>query len=221
MTPVRVLVADDQPVVRQGLRVILAAAGLEVVGEAADGEEAVALAARRRPDVVLMDVRMPGVDGIEATRRIVAAGDGPAVLVVTTFDLDEHLFAALRAGAAGFVLKHAEPGELVQAVREVAAGHGLVAPELTRRLIARFAALAPDPEDEARVAGLADRERAVLELLAAGWTNAQIGRALHLEESTIKRHVTRVLEHLGARNRAEAVHLAHRGGVRPADRFPR
>ena len=211
-----VLLVDDQPVVRGGFRVILGSApDIDVVGEAGDGHEALALVGRRRPDVVLMDVRMPRMDGLEATRRIAAgaAGRPPGVLVVTTFDLDEYVFGALRAGAAGFLLKDVQPAQLIDAVRLVAGGQGLVAPAVTRRLIAEFASLSTARGSGAALADLSAREREILEHMVAGGTNAQIAAALTIEESTVKSHVTRVLAKLGARNRVQAVIIAYEHGL--------
>jgi DNA-binding NarL/FixJ family response regulator len=216
MTAIRVLVADDETVVRRGLRAILQVEpDIEVVGEAADGMEAVALARRRGADVVLMDVRMPRMDGLAATRLLAnpAAGEPIDVLVVTTFDLDDVVFAALRAGAAGFLLKSAEPDELVDAVRTVAGGHGLIAPEVTRRLIGEFAASAPRPDGDPRVESLTPREREVLLLVARGLSNAQVARELVLEESTVKKHVANVLSKLDLTSRAQAVVFSYEHGV--------
>ena len=218
---VRVVVADDQAVVRAGFRTILQAEpDLVVVGDAADGAAAVAVARRTRPDLVLMDVRMPGVDGIAATRALAgpAVPDPVPVLVVTTFDLDEYVFAALRAGASGFLLKDVEPDELVAAVRVVAGGHGLVAPRVTRRLIAEFARCAPPPgaarPAPARLlAGLTEREREILVLVAAGRSNGEIAAALVLSRSTVKTHVGNVLAKLGCRDRVQAVIWAYEHGV--------
>ncbi len=222
-----VLIADDQAIVRSGFRVLLESEpGIEIVGEAADGREAVALARRRRADVVLMDVRMPHMDGIAATRAL-AGPDVPAderveVIVITTFDLDEHVFGALRAGAAGFLLKDAQPEVLVDAIHAVAAGKGLIDREVTRRLIARFAELAPDPERGAALGALSERERDVLLHLAAGRSNAEIARVLVVEESTVKSHVSAVLAKLGLRSRVQAVILAYESGlVTPGGRGPR
>jgi DNA-binding NarL/FixJ family response regulator len=209
---IRVLLADDHQLVRTGFRVILEMEpDMEVVGEAADGGAAVELAFRLEPDVVLMDVEMPGVNGLEATRRIAAEG-GPSVLILTTFDHDDYLFEALQAGASGFLLKNGTPEALIEAVRVVAAGDALLAPAITRRVIAAFSA------PRARVAGvrldeLTPREHEVLVLLAGGATNAEIAAALHLGETTVKTHVSRVLMKLGARDRTQAVVLAYELGV--------
>jgi DNA-binding NarL/FixJ family response regulator len=217
--PIRVLLADDHRLVRTGFRVILEIEDdIEVVGEAADGAEAVELAARHAPDVVLMDVEMPGLDGLAATRRIAAAA-GPSVLILTTFDRDDYLFAALRAGASGFLLKNSSPEALVEAVRVIARGDALLAPEITRRVIAAFApprpADAPAPSFTAPVAlgELTPREYEVLIALAGGATNAEIAAALHLGETTVKTHVSRVLTKLGARDRTQAVVMAYEMGV--------
>jgi len=216
MTLIRVLLADDQAVVRRGLRTILEAeADIEVVGEAVDGVEAVALARRRAADIVLMDVRMPRMDGLAATRLLAhpATGTPIDVLVVTTFDLDEIVFAALRAGAAGFLLKSAEPEVLAEAVRTVARGQGLISPEVTRRLISEFAASAPQPRADPRVDALTPREREVLMLMARGLSNADVGRELVLEASTVKKHVANVLAKLDLSSRAQAVVFAYEHGL--------
>ncbi|HEU0101727.1 MAG TPA: response regulator transcription factor [Mycobacteriales bacterium] len=213
---IRVVLADDQAVVRAGFRTILSAEpDLEVVGEASDGAEAVRVARRTRPDVVLMDVRMPGTDGIRATAELAGPGvpDPVAVLVVTTFDLDEYVFGALRAGASGFLLKDVEPDEVVAAVRLVAAGQGLVAPAVTRRLIAEFARVPPLRADTARLNRLTVRERDTLVLLAAGLSNAEIAAALMVTPSTVKTHVGGLLTKLGCRDRVQAVVFAYENGV--------
>jgi DNA-binding NarL/FixJ family response regulator len=208
---VRLLIADDQAVVRSGFRALLEdEPDIEIVGEAEDGIQAVALARRRAANVVLMDVRMPRMDGIEATRAL--ADDAVDVLVVTTFDLDEYVFGALRAGAAGFLLKDAPPEVLVEAIRTVGRGHGLIAPEVTRRLIARFAAVSPR-ERAAGLEDLSERERQVLMLVAHGHTNAEIGRELGVEETTVKTHVSAVLAKLGLHRRVEAVIYAYETGL--------
>jgi DNA-binding NarL/FixJ family response regulator len=216
MTRIRVLLADDQAVVRRGLRTILEAEpDMEIVGEAADGVEAVALAHRRAADIVLMDVRMPRMDGLAATRLLAhpATGAPIDVLVVTTFDLDEVVFAALRAGAAGFLLKSAEPEALVEAVRTVARGQGLISPDVTRRLISEFAASAPQPHIDERVDTLTPREREVLMLMARGLSNADVARELVLEASTVKKHVANVLSNLDLSSRAQAVVFAYEHGL--------
>ncbi len=214
--PIRVLLADDHQLVRTGFRVILEIEDdIEVAGEASDGRQAVDLARRLRPDVVLMDVEMPGMDGLEATRRITAE-DGPSVLILTTFDRDEYLFAALQAGASGFLLKNGTPEALTEAVRVLARGDALLAPEITRRVIAAFArpgVPAGAGHDTRKLADLTPREHEVLVLLAGGATNAEIAAALHLGETTVKTHVSRVLMKLGARDRTQAVVLAYELGV--------
>ena len=213
---IRVLLADDHRLVRTGFRVILEIEDdIDVVGEASDGRQAVDLARQLRPDVILMDVEMPGMDGLEAT-RVITAEDGPSVLILTTFDRDEYLFAALQAGASGFLLKNGTPEALTEAVRVLARGDALLAPEITRRVIAAFArpgvAAAPGP-DARRLGDLTPREHEVLVLLAGGATNAEIAAALHLGETTVKTHVSRVLMKLGARDRTQAVVLAYELGV--------
>jgi DNA-binding NarL/FixJ family response regulator len=216
MTAIRVLLADDQALVRRGLRTILGAEpDIEIVGDAADGVEAVALAHRRGADLVLMDIRMPRMDGLAATRLLThpATGTPIDVLVVTTFDHDEVVFAALRAGAAGFLLKSAEPEALVEAVRTVARGQGLISPEVTRRLITEFAGSAPQPQVDPRVDALTPREREVLLLMARGLSNADVGRELVLEPSTVKKHVANVLSKLDIRSRAQAVVFAYEHGL--------
>ncbi|GEJ98543.1 response regulator [Streptomyces sp. NPDC003388] len=213
-----VLVVDDQPLQRYGFRMLLdSVPGTEVVGEAAHGAEAVRKAAGLRPDVVLMDVRMPGMDGIEATRRIVATGDRSRVLVLTTFDLDEYVYAALRAGASGFLLKDARPDELLAGIRAVAAGDAVIAPTLTRRLLHEFARLVPPGADgtggDARLSALTDREREILVAVGKGWTNSEIAARFVLSESTVKTHVGRVLSKIGARDRVQAVIFAYDHGL--------
>ncbi|GAA1402025.1 response regulator [Catellatospora coxensis] len=213
---IRILVADDHRLVRTGFRVILETEDdLTVVGEAADGEQAVALAASTAPDVVLMDVEMPGVDGLEATRRITGAGDGPAVLILTTFDRDDYLFAALQAGASGFLLKNGSPEALIEAVRVLARGDALLAPEITRRVIAKFArpVAAPPAGSAQELKELTPREYEVLVLLAGGATNAEIATRLFLGEATVKTHVSRVLAKLRLRDRTQAVVFAYEHGV--------
>ena len=217
MSPVRVLLADDQQLVRAGFRALLDDAGdIEVVGEAGNGLEAVELARSARPDVVLMDIRMPVLDGLEATRRIVADEllAGVRVLVLTTFELDEYVYAALRAGASGFLLKDTPPADLLAAIRVVAAGDALLAPAVTRRLIAEFARRPePSPVTPAALAGLTDREREVLALVARGLTNAEIADRLVVSVATAKTHVSRVLAKLQARDRAQLVMLAYETGL--------
>lgn len=211
-----VVLADDQPLVRTGLRMILSSEpDIEVVGEAANGAEAVALCLRTHPDVVLMDVRMPELDGIEATRRLGAAKDPPKVLVLTTFDLDDIVYDALRAGASGFLLKDAPEDRLTSAIRVVAEGGSLFAPSVTRRLIEEFSRRTP-AERRPSVDGLTDRETEVLVQIARGLSNAEIAAALFVSENTVKTHVARVLMKLGLRDRVQAVVLAYESGlVRP------
>ena len=211
----RVLLVDDEPLVRVGFSMVLEAQeDLVVVGQAGDGARAVALARELRPDVVVMDVRMPGVDGVEATRRIVAEGLPSRVLVLTTFDLDEYAFAALRAGASAFLLKNAEPAELLRAVRAVARGDAVVSPRVTRRLLDTLAHRLPTgtPPDP-RVASLTDREREVLRAVARGESNAEIAAGLVLSELTVKTHVARILGKLGLRDRTQAAVFAHHHGL--------
>lgn len=221
--PIRVLVCDDQSVVRAGYVTILSAQpDMEVVGEASNGAIAVAAAQRLRPDVVVMDIQMPVVDGIEATRRLAGpAVDGPAaprVLIVTTFNLDEYVYQALRAGASGFVLKDAPTAELIGAVRTVAAGQSLLAPAVTRRLIGRYAGrIRPsdpaEPDAGDPLSGITPREREVLSLIAAGMSNAEIAGALFLSAETVKTYVSRILGKLGLRDRVQAVVFAYQEGL--------
>lgn len=212
----RVLLADDQDLVRAGFRVILGMEDdIEVTGEAGDGLAAVDLATRLRPDVVLMDVQMPGIDGLEATRRILGAADAGAevkVVILTTFDREDYLFEALRAGASGFLLKNASPEDLVDAVRVVARGDALLSPEVTRRVIARFSTAAR-PVPAHRPPELTDREFEVLVQLARGASNAEIAAELYLGEATVKTHVSRVLTKLGLRDRTHAVVFAYERGI--------
>ncbi|MGW4621979.1 response regulator [Streptomyces sp. NPDC004592] len=219
---VRLLIADDQMMVRQGFTVLLnARPGIEVVGQAVDGEEAVAMVAELAPDVVLMDIRMPGLGGIEATRRITADAPHPRVLVLTTFDLDEYVYDALRAGASGFLLKDASADQLAEAVRVVAAGDALLAPGITRRLIAEFSRLtdAPRAPLKQRVGDLTERETEVLALIAQGLSNAEIAGSLVVAEQTVKTHVGRILVKLGLRDRTQAAVFAYESGlVRPSGR---
>jgi DNA-binding NarL/FixJ family response regulator len=222
---VRILIADDQALVRAGFRMILEAQpDLEVIGEAADGETAVRLALRGRPDVILMDIRMPGLDGLEATRRLMspdaqpASAPRPRIVILTTFDLDEYVYAALQAGACGFLLKDVSPEHLVGAVRTVAAGDALLAPSITRRLVERFArpavaaSVGADPDLDG-LASLTSRETEVLGLLARGMSNAEIAAALVVSEATVKSHVAAILAKLGLHNRAQAVVIAYESGV--------
>jgi len=215
--PPRVLVADDHALVRSGIVGLLEAADIEVVAEAGDGKAAVDAAARSEPDVVLMDIRMPVMDGIEATRLIRERPDAPNVLVLTTFDLDEYVYRALRVGASGFLLKDTPPDRLIDGVHTVARGEALLAPALTRRLIERYLAapppgsVAPEPDS-----ALTPREREVWLLIAEGCSNLEIGRRLYLSEATVKAHVTRLLAKLGLRDRVQAVVAAYESGlVRP------
>ena len=221
---IRVVVANDQPVVRTGFAMILdAQSDIAVVGQAEDGERAVELGRWLRPDVVLMDIRMPRMDGIEATRRLLGSGreDGLRVLVLTTFDLDDYVYAALRAGASGFLLKDATGDELVGAVRVVAAGDGLLAPSVTRRLIREFARQGRPAPDGAALDGLSGREREVLGLVARGMSNAEIAVALAISEHTVKTHVAHLLGKLDLRDRVQAVVFAYEAGlVRPAQEDP-
>ncbi|MFE5947678.1 response regulator [Streptomyces sp. NPDC056480] len=213
-----VLIADDQPMQRFGFRMLLESQDdMTVVGEASNGTEAIRLVDRHHPDVVLMDIRMPGLDGIEATRRIVATGDRTRILIVTTFDLDEYAYDGLRAGASGFLVKDAQPEELLAGIRAVASGDAVVAPSLTRRLLDAYihhlpAASSPtaDPRpQDPRLAALTDREREILTVIGQGWTNTEIAERLHLAESTVKTHVGRILAKTGARDRVQAVILAY------------
>jgi DNA-binding NarL/FixJ family response regulator len=213
---IRVLLADDQALVRSGFRMILDARDdIEVVGEAGDGAEAVALARSLQPDAILMDVRMPRLDGVEATRRIVASGSPARVLILTTYDLDEYVYAAIRAGASAFLLKDVEPVQLVEAVRVVARGDALLAPTVTRRLLERFADTLPgEPRPlPAELAALTPREREILELVAGGLSNAEIAERLVLGETTVKTHVSSILRKLGLRDRVQAVVLAYEAGL--------
>ncbi|WP_378144920.1 response regulator [Cnuibacter sp. UC19_7] len=230
--PIRLLLVDDQPLIRMGLRMVLEARGFAVAGEASDGGEAIAQAAVLAPDVILMDVRMPGLDGIQATRAIVQASPGSRILILTTFDLDEYAFAALDAGASGFLLKDAQPAELAAAIEAVATGDAAVSPRVTRRLLdivsgrladaqgGSSAPVAPvgaahalDAETTARLGELTEREREVLVAMAQGLTNTEIASSLFLSESTVKTHVGRVLMKLDARDRVQAVILALRAGL--------
>jgi DNA-binding NarL/FixJ family response regulator len=212
---IRVLVVDDQALVRGGFRLILESqADIDVVGEAADGREALTLARDLRPDVVLMDVRMPGMDGLEATRQLLAGPKGPRVLMLTTFDLDEYVYDALRAGASGFLLKDVSPEQLSEAVRVVAAGETLLAPTITRRLVEQYVRRArPGTGRPSSLATLTDRELAVLRLMARGLSNTQIAAELFLSETTVKTHVTHLFSKLGLRDRAQAVVVAYESGL--------
>ena len=213
---ISVLLADDEVMVRAGLRFVLEAEeNIEVVGEASDGEEAVQLTLELEPDVLLMDIRMPHVDGIEASRRLAAADASAHVLLLTTFDQDDYLFRALRAGTSGFLLKSAPPEELIRGIRTVAAGDALLAPAVTRRVIASFASTPepPDTSSAALIEELTSREREVLRQLARGLSNAEIARELVVSDATIKTHVARVLMKLGVRDRVQAVVLAYQTGL--------
>jgi DNA-binding NarL/FixJ family response regulator len=211
---IRVLIADDQALVRTGFRVILnAEPDLEVVGEAADGRETIEAVRTQRPDVILMDIRMPNLDGIEATRRLAAAAHAPRVLILTTFDLDQYVYEALRAGASGFLLKDASAEELLQAVRVVAAGEALLSPSITRRLIADYARRPPPNERPAALDELTPRELEVLRLIARGLSNRDIARKLVLGDATIKTHVARIFAKLDLHDRTQAVVLAYETGL--------
>jgi DNA-binding NarL/FixJ family response regulator len=213
---IRVLLADDQALVRAGFAALLdAQEDMQVLGEASDGAEAVRLAAAGCPDVVLMDIRMPGMDGLEATRRIAADKRLAAVriIILTTFELDEYVFEALRAGATGFLVKHTEPAELVRAVRAVAAGDALLSPGITRRLIAEFAGRSTQPPPVAELGRLTDRERELTTLVAAGLSNDDIAGRLFLSPATVKTHVNRAMMKLGARDRAQLVVFAYEAGL--------
>jgi len=216
---IRVLIVDDQALVRGGFRAILQSeADIEVVGEAGDGREAVDLAARLEPDVVLMDVRMPGMDGIEGTRRLLRRAGRARVLILTTFDHDEYLYEAMRAGASGFLLKTVPPEELVHAVRVVAGGHALLDPVLVRRLLDEFTRRPPAGVQPQALAGLTPREAEVLQLVAQGLSNAEIAARLVISQATAKTHVANILAKTGARDRVAAVVLAYESGlVRPGD----
>lgn len=216
---IKVLLVDDQAVVRAGFRVILEEAGdIEVVGEASNGPTAVTAARRLRPDVICMDVRMPGGDGLTATREIASSrtGDAPAVLVVTTFDLDDYVFGALEAGADGFILKDSEPADLVDAIRKLARGQGLLDQAVTRRVIAEFARRRRVPDPQAGAAGLLTaRETEIVRLLAQGMSNAEIARELFVETSTVKSHLGRAMAKIGTRDRLQTVVWAYQHGLAP------
>lgn len=210
----RVVVVDDQALMRTGFRMILESADISVVGEADDGLEAIEVVARERPDVVLMDIRMPKLDGVEATRRITAAQPETRVLILTTFDLDEYVYDALRAGAAGFLLKDTPPERLIDAVHVVAAGEALLAPSVTRRLVEQFSAVAPATATPAPgLDQLTERETEVLQAMARGMSNAEIAEALFVGETTVKTHVGRVLMKLAVRDRVQAVVVAYESGI--------
>ena len=217
---IRLVIADDQALVRDGFCSILnREPDIEVVAEAADGAQAVAAVTRTRPDVALLDVRMPVMDGLQATRRILAAPGAPRVLMLTTFDADEYVYEALRGGASGFLLKDIRSGQLVEAVRTVAAGQSLLSPTITRRLIERFILVGPATPASARqsreLGELTPREREVLLLIAEGLSNAEIGQRLYISETTVKTHVTHILQKLGLRDRVQAVVLAYQAGLTP------
>jgi DNA-binding NarL/FixJ family response regulator len=216
---IRVLLCDDQALVRGGFRMILEARpDLEVVGEAEDGLQAVELAGQTEPDVILMDVRMPNIDGVEATRRIVERGSGARVIVLTTYDLDEYVYDAIRSGASAFLLKDVQPTQLVEAIRIVAAGDALLAPSVTRRLLDKFARSLPNRQPApASLSTLTEREVEVLRLLASGLSNAELSERLFVSEATVKTHVSSLLRKLEVRDRVQAVILAYEAGlVRPA-----
>jgi DNA-binding NarL/FixJ family response regulator len=210
---IRVLVADDQSMVRAGFRMLLSGErDIEVVAEANNGREAVAMAQRFNPAVVLMDIRMPEIDGLEATRRILAASQAVRILILTTFGLDEYVYEALRAGASGFVLKDDPAEQLISAVRTVAAGNALLSPAITKHVIRQFTRIArPAPPKE--LGELTGREREILRLIATGLSNAEIGRELYISETTVKTHVTHILQKLGLRDRVQAVVLAYQAGL--------
>ncbi len=213
-TPVRVIIADDQPLIRAGFSMILAAEdSIELVGEAGNGREALEAAREHRPDVVLMDIRMPVMNGIEATRELLALGINTAVLVLTTFDTDENVYAALRAGASGFLLKDTQPNELVNAVHVIAAGASLLSPSVTRRLITTFANMPGQLETSPGLAELTQRENDVLLLMASGMSNSEIATQLFVGETTVKTHVGRILTKLGVRDRVQAVIKAYESGL--------
>jgi DNA-binding NarL/FixJ family response regulator len=217
---IRVLVADDQSMVRAGFRMLLSGEeDIEVVAEARDGLEAVQKAARMDPTVVLMDIRMPELDGLEATRRILAADDGARVLILTTFDLDEYVYEALRAGASGFVLKDDPPEQLLAAIRTVAGGDALLSPAVTRRVIKQFTRM-PDRAPPKELEELTERELDVFRLIARGLSNAEIGRELYISETTVKTHITHVLRKLNLRDRVQAVVLAYQSGIAEAEPAP-
>ncbi len=220
MSTIRILLVDDEPLLRLGFRLVLdSQPDMRVIGEAGDGAGAVRQTAELDPDVILMDVRMPGTDGIEATKQIVADHGRSRVLILTTFDLDEYAYAALRVGASGFLLKNAPPADLLSGIRAVASGDAVVAPSVTRRLLATMAHRLPDPggrahsTTDARLARLTDREREVLTKLANGMSNAEIAQELHLAEATVKTHIGRLLNKLNLRDRVQAVVFAYQTGL--------
>ena len=210
---IRVLIADDQSMVRVGFRMLLSSEqDIEVIAEAGNGLEAIEKSNRLNPSVVLMDIRMPTLDGLEATRRILAAANPPRILILTTFDLDEYVYEALRAGASGFVLKDDPPEQLIAAVRTVAAGDALLSPAITKRVIKQFARM-PRPTPPKEIDDLSARERDVFCLIARGLSNAEIGQKLFISETTVKTHVTHILQKLNLRDRVQAVVLAHQAGL--------
>ena len=210
---IRVLIADDQSMVRAGFKMLLAGEpDIEVVAEARDGLEAVAKAARFNPTVILMDIRMPELDGLEATRRILAAKDTARILILTTFGLDEYVYQALRDGASGFVLKDDPPEQLIAAVRTVAGGNALLSPAITKHVIRQFARI-PRPGPPKELGDLTAREQDILRLIATGLSNAEIGHRLYISETTVKTHVTHILQKLGLRDRVQAVVLAYQTGI--------
>ena len=214
---IRVLVADDQWMVRDGFRMLLSGEqDVEVVAEAGNGLEAVDKAARFDPTVILMDIRMPELDGLEATRRILAADAAARVLILTTFDLDEYVYEALKAGASGFVLKDDPPGQLIAAIRTVAAGDALLSPGVTKRVIKQFTRL-PRPDPPKAFGDLSEREREVFRLIAAGLSNGEIAQELHISDTTVKTHITHIFQKLGLRDRVQAVVLAHQTGLIETD----
>jgi len=214
---IRVLVADDQSMVRAGFRMLLAGEqDIEVVAEASNGLEAVDKAARFNPTVVLMDIRMPELDGLEATRRILAADNSARILILTTFDLDEYVYEALRAGASGFVLKDDSPEQLIAAIHTVAAGEALLSPAITRRVIQRFARI-PRPAPPKELDDLSEREREVFRLITLGLSNGEIAQELYISDTTVKTHVTHILQKLDLRDRVQAVVLAYQTGIFEAD----
>ena len=217
---IRVLIVDDEPLVRSGVRMILEGEhDIEIVGEAADGNEALEQAHALTPNIVMLDIRMPGLDGIETTRRLLERKAAPRILILTTFDLDEYVYEAMKAGASGFLLKNVPPAKLVDAVRTVADGDALLAPAITRRMIERFVQRAPVGAGRpAQLAELTERELDVLRLIARGLSNAEIGKALFLSEATIKSHVNRILSKLDLRDRTQATVLAYETGlIEPGD----
>ncbi len=217
---IRVLVADDQSMVRAGFRMLLShEQDIEVVAEASDGLEAVEKAARFRPTIVLMDIRMPELDGLEATRRILAADDATRILILTTFDLDEYVYEALRAGASGFVLKDDPPEQLIAAIQIVAGGDALLSPAITKRVIKQFMRI-PRPAPPKQLDDLTERELDVFRLIARGLSNVEIGRELYISDTTVKTHITHILQKLNLRDRVQAVVLAHETGLFDTDARP-